>query len=430
MIVSVLALLLALTSPTALPTAGGHWEGVMRRGASTLAVRFDIAAASPNTGTFSAPDLGAIDIPLAHLRLGRTIHWELIGDSSTTVFDSTLAGNAMTGTFRENGHPAGTLTLQRTSDSIVKPYTTEPVTFANGAVRLSGTIFVPRSRGKHSAAVLVHGSGPEGRWATAYIADDLARRGVLTLTYDKRGVGQSTGDWKTASLEDLTADARAAVHVLASRSDADPVRVGVYGHSQGAEIAPAIAENNPEVHWICAADGPVGPQFHQDLFRVNTMLAQNFHGTDLADAKKLYAEFVDVSRSSDSHTALRADIAKAGNAPWLAALAIPDDSSWIWDWYRKVGNYDNTQAWAAVNVPVLIVFGGNDTTVEPQASVGQTVRILKANAHPRVVVRIFAGADHSERLPPTGPDGWPRNAPGFPGVIAAFALHPQTGGAR
>jgi pimeloyl-ACP methyl ester carboxylesterase len=430
MIAVVLALFLALAPPSATPSGGGHWEGVMRRGTSTLSVRFDIADTTPSTGTFSAPDLGAIDIPLSHLRRGPTIHWELAGDTSTTVFDMTVAGNAMTGRFRENGHPAGTLTLRRTSDSTAKPYTTQAVAFTNGAVHLSGTMFVPRAPGKHPAAVLVHGSGPEGRWATAYIADELARRGVLTLTYDKRGVGQSTGDWKTASLEDLTGDARAAVHVLALRRDVDRARVGVYGHSQGAEIAPAIAENNPEVRWLCAADGPVGPQYYQDLFRVNTMLVQNFHGTELIDAKKLYAEFVDVSRNGDSHVALRADIAKARNAPWLAALAIPDDSSWIWNWYRKVGNYDNTQAWAAVDVPVLVVFGANDTTVNPKSSIVQTVDILRRNAHPRVVVRVFPGADHSERLPAAGPDGWPHNAPGFPDVVAAFALHPQTGGAR
>jgi alpha-beta hydrolase superfamily lysophospholipase len=41
------------------------------------------------------------------------------------------------------------------------------------------------------------------------------RRGVVAFIYDKRGVGESTGDWKTSTLDDLARDAKAAIHVLA-----------------------------------------------------------------------------------------------------------------------------------------------------------------------------------------------------------------------
>jgi pimeloyl-ACP methyl ester carboxylesterase len=368
MFISFLALLLALSVAPAPSVATGHWEGFMRRGASELAVRFDLRAGPPSEGVFSAPDLGAIDIPLSRIKLGRLVHWELVGDMTTTVFDATIKGDAMTGTFREN-ELAGVITLRRTSESVAKPYATEPVAFANGAVRLAGTLFVPRSAGRHPAVVLVHGSGPEGRWATAYIADDLARRGIVALTYDKRGVGASTGDWRASTMEDLIADARAAVHLVAQRSDVDPNRVGVYGHSQGGELAPAIAKNNSEVKWIAAADGPVGPQYRQDLFRVNTALAKRYSGQSLADSEKLYAEFVEVARTGAAHTQLRADVRAAGTAAWLDFLAIPDDTNWIWNWYRTSGNYDNSAAWATVTVPVLLLFGADDALVPPQESI-------------------------------------------------------------
>src|SRR5271165_461651 len=134
----------AIAMPQKLPIAAGHWQGAMNRGASQLSVRFDLEEGPPSKGTFSAPDLGAIDIPLSSVKLDRTLHWELVGDSTTTTFDATVDADAMTGTFKEQNEPAGTMTLHRMLGLAAAPYATEPVAFTNGTVRLAGTPFVPR----------------------------------------------------------------------------------------------------------------------------------------------------------------------------------------------------------------------------------------------------------------------------------------------
>jgi hypothetical protein len=427
---AVAVLLFAYSSLSALaahPPVTGHWEGVVHRGSSQLAIRLDLADGASKQNLFSAPDLGAIDIPLSHVRLGRALHAELVGDVTTTVIDATVTGDVMTGTFRETTMRPGMLHLHRVAASLARPYATQAVTFANGDVHLAGTLYAPRSAGKHPAVVLVQGSGPEGRWATAYIADALARHGVIALSYDKRGVGGSGGDWRTATFDDLAADARAGVHLLAQRPDVDATRLGVYGHSQGGYLAPMIAENDPEVTWIGDADGNVGPQYRQDLFRVNTALAKRYSGQTLADAEKVYAEFVDTARNGTPHARLRTDMAEAGDPDWLDLLAIPDDDSWIWPWYAKTGNADNSAAWGTVNVPVLILFGADDEIVPPRESIADTVSILKEHGNANVTVHVFPGADHTLRTPPADRDGWPHNAAGFPDVLTAFAQHPGIG---
>ncbi len=126
-----------------------------------------------------------------------------------------------------------------------------------------------------------------------------------------------------------------------------------------------FAAHDSEVKSIVAADGPVGPAYRQDLYRVNRSLAKRYSGQSLADAEKLYAEFVDVARAGAPHAELRADIRRAGNAPWVDDLAIPDDTSWIWAWYGKTGSYDNTQAWAAVDVPVRCSAGPTMPSCRP-----------------------------------------------------------------
>src|SRR5215831_15819278 len=87
----------------------------------------------------------------------------------------------------------------------------EDVTFSNRDIRLAGTLISPSTPGKHPAIILVHGSGPEDRGASLPWAQFLVRRAVAVLGYDKRGVDGSTGDWKSASYDDLAGDAVAAL---------------------------------------------------------------------------------------------------------------------------------------------------------------------------------------------------------------------------
>jgi pimeloyl-ACP methyl ester carboxylesterase len=396
----------------------------MQRGAAVLPVTFDFPSDAAGKGFFSAPDLNAIDVPLSNVREGATVHWELTGDAFTTAFDGNVAGDAMTGTFREPPGE-GTFTLHRVSSSTAKPYTTEAVTFRNGSVRLAGTVFAPRTAGKHPAMIFLHGSGAEGRWGSAYLADYVARHGIVALMYDKRGVGASTGDWRASTMQDLVGDGRAGVELLAQRADVDPANIGVYGHSQGGELAPAVAERNGHVAWIVAADSFIGPQYRQDLYRVDTMLATMYSGSELAAAKALYAEFVDVARTGKAHDQLRADIRSANGASWLDSLGIPDDANWIWSWYKNVADYDAAPAWRSVRVPVLLLYGANDALVAPQANIDGITAVLKANGNPPLTVRVFPGADHTLRVPPATPGGWPRNAPGFPDILATFASSPR-----
>ena len=413
--VALLAALLAIV-PAAPVT--GSWTGTMTRDGDRLSVRFDFID-SPRRGTFSAPDLGAIDIPLQRVRLGDSLHWELVGDSTTTVFDGAINNDTIDGSFSEDGRN-GAFTLQRVAASDEAPYEKRDVTFDNGAVRLAGTLFVPRSPGKHTAFICVHGSGDEGRWACAYLADYAARHGVAVLTYDKRGVGASGGNWRTSTMDDLAGDARAGIALLAGVPQVDRRRIGVFGHSQGGEIAPAIAVGDPLVSFVIDADGPIGPQYFQDLYRVDNILARRYSGVPLERAEALYREFVDVARTGAPHDRLRADMRAAGNAPWLADLAVPDDDAWVWSWYASSGNYDNRRSWARVRVPVLIVFGSDDALVPVQPSVEQTVAILKSNGNANVTVRVFPGADHTLHVPPRTPGGWPHLAAGYPDVLTTF----------
>lgn len=116
----------------------------------------------------------ALDVPLTAIRFeGRSVHFELAGDQSSTVFDGMIRGDSLVGRFT-GGEGEGTFAVARRAPPPLG-YREEEVRFTNGVVQLAGTLLLPLTPGRHPALVLVHGSGPEGRHGSRFLADHLAR---------------------------------------------------------------------------------------------------------------------------------------------------------------------------------------------------------------------------------------------------------------
>ena len=130
------------------------------------------------------------------------------------------------------------------------PYLVKDVVFSNKKeiINLSGTLTLPKEKGKSPAVILIAGSGPNDRDETIFghkpfwvLADYLSRNGIAVLRYDKRGVDKSGGEYFTATTQDFADDAKAALNYLKTRKDIDTLKIGLIGHSEGGIIAPMIA---------------------------------------------------------------------------------------------------------------------------------------------------------------------------------------------
>lgn len=182
-----------------------------------LAVEFDFSARGGKlAGSFTSRSQRVLEYPFDAVRLEAGHVLIDLGEGSV-VFTGAANAEDMSGTFKDRELGTGTFTLHRIPLPTLS-YTSEAVTFRNGAVTLSGSLYVPTTPGKHPAIVFLQGSGPEIRWgANRFWSDYFARRGVAALIYDKRGSGESTGDWKTSTFDDLANDAAAAIALLRAR---------------------------------------------------------------------------------------------------------------------------------------------------------------------------------------------------------------------
>jgi hypothetical protein len=79
---------------------------------------------------------------------------------------------------------------------------TQPTTvhFSSSEVTLTASLFEPTGKSPYPGVVLIGGSGSAARDQLRVYAEHLCSLGFVALTYDKRGSGESRGDWTEASL--------------------------------------------------------------------------------------------------------------------------------------------------------------------------------------------------------------------------------------
>ena len=311
-----------------------------------------------------------MDYPLNAVTISADgVHFAL-GDS--LVFDGKLASDHIVGTFADDG-ASGNFSLHRSVPKTL-PYDSVDVIFHNGTVALSGTLCMPRSPGRHAAVILLQGSGGESRWGTnRFIADQFARSGVAALAYDKRGSGDSTGDWKASSYDDLANDVLAGIDLLASRPDIDPRRIGLHGHSEGGIIAAIVAVQAPsKVAFVVAEDTVAGLARDQDVYRVSHQIQEaGFTDSQKKQALNLYKLMLDVACGTKPYHELETGSQPFRDQEWYKWLAIPPEDSYLWTWYPKIGNLDTLVFWRQVRAPVLLVYGERDQLVPVDESLAK-----------------------------------------------------------
>jgi pimeloyl-ACP methyl ester carboxylesterase len=398
----------------------GHWLGTMTREGAELAVSFDFKKSSKGfEGYYNCASQRALGIPLDRVELaGPGVRFVLDGG---IAFEGKLSGDRLDGGFKE-GDAKGTFSLTRGAAE-PPPYKSEEVEIRSGKVVLSGTLFLPAAGGRHPAVVFNHGSGPEGRFASRFYADHLARRGIAALIYDKRGGGASTGDWRRSDFADLADDAIAAVHFLQGRPEVAADRVGIYGHSQGGTISPLIASRSKDVAFVIAAAAVGGPVYEQDQYRVrNNLLGEGFSEKETAEALAFYGSWLTAARTGEGLDRVPAAAAKARGAKWFDYVEPPPPDHWVWDWYRKAGNYDSIPYWEKIQVPVLLVYGERDQNTPVAPSVRGIEKALRKADNKDYTVLILPRAAHNltVRPDPGQPFEWWRIAPGYPDLLAGW----------
>jgi pimeloyl-ACP methyl ester carboxylesterase len=304
-------------------------------------------------------------------------------------FQRNAAGQIAALIWRRNGLPPRT--AQR-----VDIEKREGVGFANGDVRLAGTLITPKNRERHPTIILVHASGAEDREYMLPFARFLIRRGFAVLGYDKRGVGGSTGDWHTESFQDLAGDVVAAFDYLKTRPDIDRARIGLLGWSQAGWVMPLAAVRAPDIAFLISISGAGIPAAETTLDEAqNEMSATGMKPEvvhQILDLMKLQYEFARTGQGWQDYLATRDKlVARLGRAPdqFPATSADP-----YWDFIRRLYLYDPAPTLRQLKVPTLALFGEHDDNILPEKNKAAWDAALRAAGNGDYTLRILPRANH------------------------------------
>jgi uncharacterized protein len=402
----------------------GHWEGAATLEGKVFRLRLDVAAGRGGTVYLDYPDYQLYGAVFTATLDGNDVRIERDPPGGPrSVITGKLAGDRVEGTFTGAGARDAKLSLRRTSPTAVV-FREEEIKFSNGDVRLAGTIIFPHGPGPHPVVVLTHGGSPDHRGLAVYRGDGVlfARSGVAALNYDKRGTGESTGDWTVAGIEELAGDALAGIRAVKNRKDVDPARIGVDGHSQGGWIAPYAATQSPDVAFVIVTSPSGINAMEQSIFhRSNLLREAGYPDEVVARAAALRDRLYERARKGAVDAQLAADLEAASKEPWfeLSALPHPLDPT-LADGIRRLLLFEPVPVWERVRVPVLAIWGSRDLNVPAERSLEIIRAALARGGNTRVTTHLYQGLDHGFGVPPGAAWDFPRRPDDYDDILAAW----------
>jgi len=115
---------------------------------------------------------------------------------------------------------------------------------------LLDTYISPKNTDTAKAIIIfVHGDGPMNYQAEGYyplIWNRLRKLGYAIFSWDKPGIGNSTGHWLNQSMADRQSEVHAAIKFIQKKFHHSS-NIGLLGFSQAGWVIPAVAKDNENV---------------------------------------------------------------------------------------------------------------------------------------------------------------------------------------
>ena len=283
------------------------------------------------------------------------------------------------------------------------------VSFQTEDSTVAGTLAVPEGEGPFPAVIVIAGSGPFDRngdvdarvveasknagqpvlaLSSTYrdIAQSLSRGGMVTLRYDKRGIGNSTGeggDFPGPSLRDL----KAAVAFLKSNPSVDPKRIAIVAHSLSGLWALMEAAEDPDIAAMCVMATPAKPMGEVLVEQIEWFVkSQGGNETDVAavvaQQRAIYAQL----RSGE-----------------LDPAAMSPSEGYQYEFVKEVMDIAGADYAREIKCPALILQGEKDlfTTIPEESQLLKEA--FNEGGNQRVTLVTFTNLDHSFRPTPDQP---------------------------
>ena len=265
----------------------------------------------------------------------------------------------------------------------------EPVTIPAVGFNIGATLTKPTKSGagaKLAAVVLLGSAGVgdrdgviQGVPTLAQLANAIAESGMMAVRYDKRGNGQSGGRSESATVSDFAEDVRAVVRWLEKRTDVDPKRIAVAGHSEGAWVGLLAAAREKRIAAVVSIAGPSSTGAELLLEQQRYSLDQLKLAPEERDKRiALQQQIHSAALTGKGWETVPPQLRKEADTPWFQSLLAFDPAKVLED----------------VRQPILFVHGGLDRQVPVEHVEKLSDLARKESKSKSVEVVVVRGVNH------------------------------------
>lgn len=244
-------------------------------------------------GKFHSVDEKTFDIEISNFNVEKSkISFEL--KSKNAIFNGHVDDTLINGTF-EIGKKTYNIKLNKCSQfSFVKlnsvtdkqipgNYISEILTIPSlkSNILLEGTLTIPKDIKNFPTVILISSLGPNdpnnsifGEKNFLKLTDLFLKSGIATFRIDNRYVKNTKVDFSTASVYELSDDISQAVNYLKRDKRINATKIGLFGQSYGAEIAPMISVVNPNVQYVIMMNASADPLYRRLIEQTEEIYAK------------------------------------------------------------------------------------------------------------------------------------------------------------
>lgn len=290
------------------------------------------------------------------------------------------------------------------------PYESKEVNFRSfdGEITLSGTLTTPTTDSLKTAVILISGSGPDdrdyknqfGHRPFLVLSHFLTQQGIAVLRYDERGVGKSGGNYEEATYENLASDVAGGIKYLRENGFK---KVGLIGHSEGGGIAPvASLQAKTDFLVLMAADNATADKnlIYQTGTRLKGMGVSENTSQEILETVDTLLAIVKSEPSAATAKTKMENVLEEKNRS--ATDDYKQTSQRLGDPNRLIQGFINPKfiyrlrndpkdTFKKIRIPVLILYGDADGTVDVNANLPLIENALDSTEHD---IRIFPGIGH------------------------------------
>jgi dipeptidyl aminopeptidase/acylaminoacyl peptidase len=283
--------------------------------------------------------------------------------------------------------------------SFPEKYVQKEIQFQFESDTISGVLILPQEKNEQYAdpplVIFVHGDGAAARDAFGYykpIWNELTKRGIACLSLDKKGVGQSTGNWLDQSMNDRAKEIIAAIEYAKSDLGFNNSAIGLIGFSQGGWVMPKVATLSDYPDFIISISGAINWKRQSNYLTRTRMeleganeaiieagVRQNEIDFNIFNDNVIYSEYVSYQKEGCKNE-------KEEDCDFMSEERFR--------FVKKNISSDAEQDLENIRCPIFGVFGAEDLNVDSEESYQTYERIFSINNTNNYKLKVYPEATH------------------------------------